>query len=130
MLWEVSAGRGPTRFRCESGHAYSPASLAEGQTEAVEEAMWAALRALEDRAELARTRGRSAAARGLHALAARFATQADAAQVQGAAIRDVLRLDGPDAVRPEVAVALPDEPSPGGDRPGDPAPADERTSAA
>ena len=57
VLWEDAGGE-PLRWRCPRGHAYGPAALARAQDEAVEEALWAALRAAEDRIALARRRGR------------------------------------------------------------------------
>ncbi|PYP79198.1 MAG: chemotaxis protein CheB [Gemmatimonadetes bacterium] len=92
VLWELS-GEGPLRFRCEVGHAHSAATLAETQTEAAEAAMWSALRALEDKAELARQRSIAATGRGLAASAALFTAEEQAAQQHAAAIRAVLRLD-------------------------------------
>lgn len=41
-------------FRCRTGHAYSPATLLAKQTEVIEAALWAALRALEENAALSR----------------------------------------------------------------------------
>ena len=41
-------------FRCRTGHAYSPETLLAKQTDTVEEALWAAMRALEENAALAR----------------------------------------------------------------------------
>ncbi len=53
-------------FRCRVGHRYSEESMVEAQNDSVERAQWAALRALEEKAELhrrlaARTRNRSRA---------------------------------------------------------------------
>lgn len=42
------------RFRCQTGHAYSLETLENQQAEQVEAALWAALRALEEKAELYR----------------------------------------------------------------------------
>ena len=42
---------GMLRFRCRVGHQYSPDSLLEDQGEAVEKALWAAIRNLEEQAE-------------------------------------------------------------------------------
>jgi two-component system, chemotaxis family, protein-glutamate methylesterase/glutaminase len=39
---------GPVRFRCHTGHAYSLDSLLAGVSEGIEEAMWNAIRALEE----------------------------------------------------------------------------------
>lgn len=93
VLWDVSEG-GPLRFRCETGHAYSPASLDEQQMQTIEEALWAALRAVEDRQALARTRAERATARGMDAFAARFTVQAEAAEQHGAVLRHLLRHSG------------------------------------
>ena len=101
VLWDVS-GQGPFRFRCEVGHAHTAASLAEAQTEAVEAAMWSALRALEDKAELARRRSAAANERGLLVYAANFAVQEQAAQQHAAALRALLRLDGRSGIRPRA----------------------------
>jgi two-component system, chemotaxis family, protein-glutamate methylesterase/glutaminase len=50
-LWESEPGKAQ-QFRCLTGHAYSPQTLLSAQGGATERAMWAALRALEERAEL------------------------------------------------------------------------------
>jgi two-component system, chemotaxis family, protein-glutamate methylesterase/glutaminase len=100
VLWELG-GEGPLRFRCEVGHAHSVATLAETQTEAAEAAMWSALRALEDKAELARRRSIAATTRGLDTQAALFAAGEQAAQQQAAAIRAVLRLGARTRSSPE-----------------------------
>jgi two-component system, chemotaxis family, protein-glutamate methylesterase/glutaminase len=91
VLWELG-DEGPLRFRCEVGHAHSVATLAETQTEAAEAAMWSALRALEDKAELARRRSVAAAERRLGTQVALFTAEEQAAQQHAAAIRAVLRL--------------------------------------
>lgn len=41
------------RFKCRVGHLYSPDSLLADQTEAVERALWAAIRSMEEQAEFA-----------------------------------------------------------------------------
>ena len=94
VLWDASVEGGPLRFRCDTGHAYSPANLAEAQAEAVEAALWASLRALENQAELARVRADGARQRGMDALSQRYTVQWEAAQQHAAAVRVVLRLDG------------------------------------
>jgi two-component system chemotaxis response regulator CheB len=49
--------QGPIRFRCHTGHAYSIASLLAGVSEATEEALWNAIRALEEGDLLLQTMG-------------------------------------------------------------------------
>jgi len=79
------------RFRCRVGHAYGPDALRMEQQSALEGALWAALRALEEQASLARrlaVRGRE-----LKQLktAARFDDRATAAEQQAALVREALR---------------------------------------
>jgi len=45
-------------FRCRTGHAYSPETLLEYQSDTLEGALWAALRSLEENASLARRMAR------------------------------------------------------------------------
>jgi two-component system, chemotaxis family, protein-glutamate methylesterase/glutaminase len=109
VLWDVT-GKGPFRFRCEVGHAHSAASLGEAQTEVVEAAMWAALRALEDKADLARKRSAKATERGVATYAAGFSVQEEAAEQHAAALRALLRLDGRTGIRPRTGQEEASEP--------------------
>jgi len=52
-LWELANGSF-SHFKCLVGHSYSPESLLEADTEAVERALWIAVRTLEERAGLLR----------------------------------------------------------------------------
>ena len=85
-LWFVSEG-GADRFRCRVGHAYSEQSLAEEQGRALEMAMWAALRALEERAALMRRMARRAVESGHERTAVRFTEQATDLDDRAATIR-------------------------------------------
>lgn len=102
VLWAASPEGTPLFYRCETGHAYAAATLAEAQSEAVEAALWAALRALEDKAELARLRGGLARERGLAAHAQQFDVQLQAALEHGAALRTLLRMNGTSGIRPTI----------------------------
>ena len=51
-LWEVYDGK-PLRYRCHTGHAYTAKSLAVDQQEALDKALWIALKTLEESATLA-----------------------------------------------------------------------------
>jgi two-component system chemotaxis response regulator CheB len=74
-LWEV---RGPEgiRFRCRVGHAYSQAAIDAAQLQAVERALWSALKALEERVALTRKLASEARRRGHDAVAAMFEDRA------------------------------------------------------
>ena len=54
VLWEIEASR-PKRYRCHTGHGYSLRSLVHTQQMATDHALWAAIRALQDREKLLRT---------------------------------------------------------------------------
>src|SRR5262249_9314432 len=69
-VWGIKDGR-LQRFRCHTGHAFGVDSLLASQNRQIEQAMWAAIKGLEQRSKvlqnLAReetTRGRGAGARG------------------------------------------------------------------
>lgn len=52
-LWEIQDGK-PQRYRCHVGHSFTARALMAGQSKAVETALWSALRALQERADLLR----------------------------------------------------------------------------
>lgn len=53
VLWELNDGD-LVRFRCRVGHSYSPGSLQEDLSENAESSLWAAMRALEEKAAMNR----------------------------------------------------------------------------
>jgi two-component system, chemotaxis family, protein-glutamate methylesterase/glutaminase len=57
-LWEREEN-GAVQFRCRIGHAYSPESMMVAENEAVENALWSAVRSLEESASLARRLAKS-----------------------------------------------------------------------
>ncbi len=81
---------GIVRFACQVGHAYSPESLDEHQGEALEHALWNAIRTLDERADLLRRMGRRADRRGSTDTGARLNRKADQACGHAAEIRDTL----------------------------------------
>jgi two-component system chemotaxis response regulator CheB len=89
VLWEVHDGN-LLRFRCRVGHAYSVDSVLAGQTEAVEEALWTALKTLEESASLARRLAYDARKGGKDWLAKRFGERVQEAEKHAAVIRQVL----------------------------------------
>jgi two-component system, chemotaxis family, protein-glutamate methylesterase/glutaminase len=88
-LWELSEGE-LLRFRCRVGHAFTADALLVEQTEALEAALWTALRALEERSSLARRLSERARRRGHGVAADRFANQVRETQQRAAIIREVL----------------------------------------
>jgi two-component system chemotaxis response regulator CheB len=79
------------QYLCRLGHRYSPNTLSATQDEVVEDALWTALRSLEESASLsARVRDR-AAGRGDDGMAARFDARRAAAEGRASRIRNVLR---------------------------------------
>jgi two-component system chemotaxis response regulator CheB len=72
-LWELSEGD-IMRFRCRVGHVFMADALLSAQTEALEAALWTALRALEERAALSRRLTERAQRRG-HLMAVKCFTQ-------------------------------------------------------
>ncbi|HEX6371898.1 MAG TPA: chemotaxis protein CheB [Longimicrobium sp.] len=73
-LWEVDEG-GLLRFRCRVGHAYSIENLLAAQGASMDAALWAAYRALEERAALTARMGARMEERGQTSLAQRYAEQ-------------------------------------------------------
>jgi two-component system chemotaxis response regulator CheB len=78
------------RYRCRVGHAWSPEALAEEQSQALEGALWMALRGLEERAALSLQMGRRAQERGHRHSALRFQQRHDEAQDAAALLRRLL----------------------------------------
>ena len=89
VLWELEQGR-LTHFRCRTGHAYSTHSLLAAQTPAQEEAMWNALRALEEKAALTQRMAKRANDHNQIYSAQRFEEQANVAHERAAIIRELL----------------------------------------
>ena len=90
VLWEITDGE-LTRYRCRVGHAYSPQSLLASQSDNLEEALWTALRALEESAAMAERLQARAAERGHTLSAQQFGNQAHDARHRARIIHDVLQ---------------------------------------
>ncbi|KAA9153894.1 chemotaxis protein CheB [Amycolatopsis acidicola] len=76
-----------SRYRCRVGHAWTAQALLEQQSKDVEHALWAALRALEEKRDLARRMSRNAREHGFGYVAERYTRHHD--EASGAA--DTLR---------------------------------------
>lgn len=88
-LWELSE-ESALRYRCHVGHAYGPDSLLAGQSEALEEAIWAAYRALRESAMLAKRLSDRASKQGLASVANQYDVRYKEAMVRADLIRGVL----------------------------------------
>jgi two-component system, chemotaxis family, protein-glutamate methylesterase/glutaminase len=85
VLWEVKEGE-LLRFRCRVGHAYTADALRVAMSEATEDALWASMRALEEKAALLRRMAR----RSGKQLANAYEEEAQACQRHVDSIRGIL----------------------------------------
>lgn len=88
-LWEIRDGQ-LVRYRCHVGHQYSPERLEAGQNDAVEGALWSAVRALEEQADLRQRMAERAQGSHLGSVRARFTDAALESRRQAASIRHLL----------------------------------------
>jgi two-component system chemotaxis response regulator CheB len=85
------------RYRCRTGHAWAVDSLVEQQGHAIEGALWAAVRVLEERAQLCRDLGSRARQDRRPESAGHFERRAVDAAHQGTTIRQLIAQLGQDA---------------------------------
>jgi two-component system chemotaxis response regulator CheB len=81
---------GMMQWECRVGHRYSPQSLIEAQADGVEAALWAAVRALEDRMSLLNRMAQRAEGQGQSRSARSFRRRAENAGSQARLVRDAL----------------------------------------
>jgi two-component system, chemotaxis family, protein-glutamate methylesterase/glutaminase len=103
-LWEAREN-GVPRFRCRTGHQFSVETLLSEQSQSVEAALWSALRALEERAAMAREMAVRFNRRGHRVTSARWERRADQAVHQAVVVRDLLQRIHPDEEPTPVRVA-------------------------
>jgi two-component system chemotaxis response regulator CheB len=84
------AEAGMLQWECRVGHRYSPDTLIDAQADDVEGALWAAIRALADRAALLHRMADQAEKRGQARSARRFRRQSQAASEQAEIVRQAL----------------------------------------
>lgn len=99
-LWEAYEGD-VLQFRCRVGHLFSAETLLSEQSGMVEAALWSALNALEEQADLARRIARRMRARGSHQLEKRYQERSRETLQQAALIRRIL--ERPAEETPDVA---------------------------
>ena len=99
-LWQVDEP-GLVRFRCHVGHAYNGEALLAEQTEALEAALWTAVRTFKEKAVLGRQLAARERSRGDDATAARFDEQAvQSAEYADLIVRHLLNNGAPGAPDP------------------------------
>lgn len=89
VLWELQDDN-LIRFRCHVGHAYSSNSLLAEQSNSVETALWSAIRALEEKAALARRMAVQARQQNRLMSEAQFRKRAEEAEQHSALVRQVI----------------------------------------
>ncbi len=90
VLWEVEDGD-LLRFRCRVGHAYSTETVFSGQEEAMEDALWTALKVLEESAALSSRLEATARGKGQNAFARRLGERKQEALARANVIQKVLK---------------------------------------
>ena len=91
------------RFRCRTGHAWSAESLVAQQDTDVEEALWTALRVLEERAEMSRRLAELATTNGREWSQEHFLSRASDADRSAELLRAVLRRESDQPTMPSTA---------------------------
>src|SRR2546421_278291 len=95
-LWEIQDGD-LLRFRCRVGHAFSVESVLAEQSDALEEALWVALKTIQESADLSQRLAQQARKRGQQWLAKRFDEKLHEAEQRTELIKRVLLKDKPTA---------------------------------
>jgi two-component system, chemotaxis family, protein-glutamate methylesterase/glutaminase len=90
VLWEID-DQEMLRFRCRVGHAFTAQSLGAQQSEAVEGALWAAMRAMEESASLAHRMANKAEKARNHKAAQRFQDRAKDKMEKAELLRNLIR---------------------------------------
>ncbi len=94
-LWEVQEGKF-LRYACRIGHSYTIESMLAAQSDSAERAFWAALRALEERADLTRRMEQRSRANGFKNAADHYRELAQSAERNATVLRKLL-LENPPA---------------------------------
>jgi two-component system chemotaxis response regulator CheB len=88
-LWEIHAER-PLRYRCHTGHAFTAKVLEALQSDAVEDAIWGAIRALHEQERLFSKLAETELQSGRHEGAAEYRAMAARASGHSRALREVV----------------------------------------
>lgn len=109
VLWELEDGD-LLRFRCRVGHAFSVESMLDEQSEVLEEALWAALKTLEENMSLSRRLADQARKRSHDLVADRFEEKVWEAERHATVIRQLLLKGQTPETSPETQVSTRDKP--------------------
>ena len=101
VLWEIKDGEF-VRYRCRVGHAWTSDALLAEQADTLDDALWIALRTLEESASLSRKLAQRHHDRGAVRLSSRFQAQAESLDARARVIRDALTADRELQVNPDV----------------------------
>jgi two-component system chemotaxis response regulator CheB len=105
-LWEVHNGE-LARYRCHVGHQYTTEGLDAAQQDAVESALWSAVRVLEEHSELRERMASRALSAGMEVVSSGFAESASDSKRQAHTIRELLfsrAVPAPEAAAPPRAI--------------------------
>jgi two-component system chemotaxis response regulator CheB len=89
VLWEMSEHEF-VRYRCRVGHAYSPETMLNAQDDVLEEALWSAVKTLEESARLSKRLAATERQRGHEWMVARFEEKEREARARVEVIRRYL----------------------------------------
>jgi len=102
VLWEV-ADPDVLWFRCRVGHGYASESLGFEQDRAVEDALWAAVRSLEEQASLARRMAEHWRTRDAALMVRQHEQKAERSEGHAARLRELLMADVPESTETSEA---------------------------
>lgn len=88
-LWELGEG-GLLYYQCHTGHKYSPETLFQGEVEAVEKALWTAIRVLKEKAIITERLAAHADQQGRPLAATRFKEQGQEARLHIETLRRII----------------------------------------
>jgi two-component system chemotaxis response regulator CheB len=88
-MWGIKEGR-LQRFRCHTGHTYGVDSLLSAQGQQIEQALWAAIKGLEQRAQVLHELATASGSRSRPIMASNLEHEAATFRTHVQTLRDVL----------------------------------------
>jgi two-component system chemotaxis response regulator CheB len=96
-LWAIVQPDADDRYRCRVGHAYSAQSLLGAQTDALEKALWTAIRALREKSDCSTRVANSLRSKNQLHLAKRFERQATKANQEADSLLSLIKISTRDS---------------------------------